>query len=66
MIRKTVVALSIAAFAAAGTASAQENATFTMRSGERQAGQLMDLGGVRFHRQDQRPGAADSRPTISP
>jgi len=31
MMRKTVIAMSIAAFAAAGTASAQENATFTMR-----------------------------------
>lgn len=48
MIRKTVVALSIAAFALANTASAQENATFTLRSGERMSGQLMDLGGVGF------------------
>lgn len=48
MIRNTIVAVSLAAFAAAGTASAQENATFTMRSGERQSGQLMDLGGVGF------------------
>jgi hypothetical protein len=48
MIRKTVVALSIAAVAAVGTASAQENATFTMRSGERQTGQLMDHGGGGF------------------
>jgi hypothetical protein len=48
MMRNTIVALSLAAFAATGTASAQENATFTMRSGERQTGQLMDLGGVGF------------------
>jgi hypothetical protein len=48
MISKTVVALSIAAFAVASTASAQENATFTLRSGERLSGQLMDLGGVGF------------------
>jgi hypothetical protein len=48
MIRSTVVALSIAAFAVASTASAQENATFTLRSGERLSGQLMDLGGVGF------------------
>jgi hypothetical protein len=41
MIRNTVVALSIAAVATAGTASAQENATFTLRSGERMSGQLM-------------------------
>jgi hypothetical protein len=56
MIRNTVVALSIAAVAAAGTASAQENATFTMRSGDRQTGQLIDLGGggfaVRINGQD--------------
>jgi hypothetical protein len=48
MISKTVVALSIAACAVASTASAQENATFTLRSGERLSGQLMDLGGVGF------------------
>ena len=48
MISKTVVALSIAACAVASTASAQENATFTLRSGERVSGQLMDLGGVGF------------------
>ncbi len=48
MIRNTVVALSIAAVTAAGTASAQENATFTTRSGDRQTGQLIDLGGVGF------------------
>ena len=48
MISRTVVALSIAAFAVASTASAQENATLTLRSGERLSGQLMDLGGVGF------------------
>jgi hypothetical protein len=48
MIRRTVVALSIAALAVASTAAAQENATFTLRSGERLSGQLMDLGGVGF------------------
>jgi hypothetical protein len=48
MISRTVVALSIAACAVASTASAQENATFTLRSGERVSGQLMDLGGVGF------------------
>lgn len=48
MIRNTVVALSIAAVAAVGTASAQENATFTMRSGERQSGQLIDHGAGGF------------------
>lgn len=48
MMRRTVVALSIAALALAGTASAQENATFTLRSGERLSGQLIDLGGAGF------------------
>jgi hypothetical protein len=48
MIRSTVVALSIAAVLTAATASAQENATFTLRSGEKMSGQLMDLGGVGF------------------
>ena len=48
MINRTLVALSIAALSVASTASAQENATFTLRSGERLSGQLMDLGGVGF------------------
>jgi hypothetical protein len=62
-MRKTVIAMSIAAFAAAGTAFAQENATFTLRSGERQAGQLVDLGGagfsVRINGQDRQIPAND-------
>ena len=29
-------------------ATAQENATFTLKSGERSSGQLIDLGGVGF------------------
>jgi hypothetical protein len=45
--KRTFVALSIAAFAA-GVATAQENATVTLRSGERISGQLIDLGGVGF------------------
>jgi hypothetical protein len=48
MKRITIVALALAALAVAGPASAQENATFTLRSGERLSGQLMDLGGVGF------------------
>ena len=47
MFRRTVIALSIAALGVAGVA-AQENATFTLKSGERLSGQLMDLGGVGF------------------
>jgi hypothetical protein len=48
MFRRTVVALSIAALGVAGAAAAQENATFTLRSGERLSGQLMDLSAVGF------------------
>ena len=63
MIRSTVVALSIAAVLTAGTASAQENATFTLRSGERMSGQLVDLGGggftVRINGQDRQIAAND-------
>ena len=47
MIKRTLAALSIAALAAAG-ASAQENATFVLKSGERLSGQLMDMGGAGF------------------
>jgi hypothetical protein len=48
MKRNTVVALSLAALAVAGPVAAQENATFTLRSGERLSGQLMDLSGVGY------------------
>jgi len=48
MIKRTVVAVSLAAFALANAASGQENATFTLKSGERLTGQLMDMGGVGF------------------
>jgi len=48
MKRNTVVALLVAALAVAGPAAAQENATFTLRSGERLSGQLMDLSGVGY------------------
>ena len=34
MLRKTVVALSIATFSVASVATAQENATFTLKSGK--------------------------------
>ncbi|HET7219139.1 MAG TPA: hypothetical protein VFJ02_13875 [Vicinamibacterales bacterium] len=47
MVKRMVVALSMAALGVAGMA-AQENATFTLKSGERLSGQLMDLGGVGF------------------
>ena len=48
MFSKNVVAFAVAAFSVAGVATAQENATFTLRSGEKVAGQLMDLGGGGF------------------
>jgi hypothetical protein len=48
MIKRTVLALSVAAFAITATAFAQENATFTLRSGERLSGQLLDMGGAGF------------------
>lgn len=49
MITRTLIALSIAAAATtAGTATAQENATFVLKSGERLNGQLMDMGAAGF------------------
>jgi hypothetical protein len=48
MFKRTILALAIAALMFTGVAQAQENATFTLRSGERLTGQLMDLGGVGF------------------
>jgi hypothetical protein len=47
-VKRIVVALSIAALGVAGMAAAQENATFTLKSGERVSGQLVDLSGVGF------------------
>ncbi|HJR59406.1 MAG TPA: LecA/PA-IL family lectin [Vicinamibacterales bacterium] len=41
-------ALAVAAIAYVGVAQAQENATITLRSGERISGQLLDHGGVGF------------------
>ncbi len=46
--RAIVVAACAAVLAVAGTAQAQENATITLKSGERLDGQLVDLGGVGF------------------
>jgi hypothetical protein len=48
MFRRTILTLAVAALTLTGVAAAQENATFVMRSGDRVAGQLMDLGGVGF------------------
>jgi hypothetical protein len=48
MIKRTFVALSVAALSLSGTAFAQEPATVTLRSGEKLQGQLVDLGGVGY------------------
>jgi hypothetical protein len=48
MLRRMGSAVAIAALALMGVVQAQENATLTLRSGERISGQLMDLGGVGF------------------
>jgi hypothetical protein len=49
MVKRTVAAaVFIVALACASTASAQENATLLLRSGERVTGQLVDMGGSDF------------------
>lgn len=48
MFKRTMSALAIAAMASVGVAQAQENATLTLKSGERISGQLIDMGGVGF------------------
>jgi hypothetical protein len=48
MLKRTITALAIAAAAYAGIAQAQENATLTLRSGEKISGQLIDMGGAGF------------------
>jgi hypothetical protein len=48
MKRNTIVAAALAALAVSGPAWAQENATFTLRSGEKLSGQLMDLSGAGY------------------
>jgi hypothetical protein len=50
MVRKTLMfcGVALASLVLSGAASAQENATIVMRSGERQVGELVDLGGVGF------------------
>jgi hypothetical protein len=48
MFKRTILALTVAALAITGVAQAQENATLTMRSGERVSGQLVDMGGSGF------------------
>lgn len=48
MLKRTIWALAVAAIAYVGVAQAQENATITLRSGERISGQLIDMGGSGF------------------
>lgn len=48
MLKRTFLALAVAALVT-GLASAQENATLIMKSGERISGQLVDFGGTGFH-----------------
>ncbi len=48
MFKRTFLALFVAALTVTGIAQAQENATLTLRSGEKISGQLVDLGGVGF------------------
>ena len=48
MFKRTIIALAVAAAAYGGVLQAQENATLTLKSGERISAQLVDLGGVGF------------------
>lgn len=48
MLKRTIIALAAAATTYVGVAQAQENATLTLRSGEKISAQLVDLGGVGF------------------
>ncbi len=48
MFKRTILALSVAALTFTGVAQAQENATLTLRNGDKVIGQLVDLGGVGF------------------
>ena len=48
MFKRTILALSVAALTFTGVAQAQENATLTLRNGDKLTGQLVDLGGAGF------------------
>ena len=48
MFKRTITALALAAVASVGAVQAQENATLTLRSGEKVQGFLIDMGGVGF------------------
>jgi hypothetical protein len=46
MLKRTMVALAMVALAATAAPQAQENATVTLRNGQKVTGQVIDLGGV--------------------
>jgi hypothetical protein len=48
MLKRTIGALAVAALMLPAAVGAQQNATITLRSGEKVTGQLVDLGGVGF------------------
>ena len=48
MVKRTILAWSVAAMSLTGLAFAQQGATITLKSGERLSAQLMDLGGVGY------------------
>jgi hypothetical protein len=48
MFKRTILALSVAALTFTGVAQAQQNATLTLRNGDKITAQLVDLGGVGF------------------
>ncbi len=48
MVIRTALALSLYALALTAPASAQENATLVLKSGDKVAGQLIDMGGIGF------------------
>src|SRR5919108_3698844 len=48
MWKRTFAVLLVTMLGLTGIALAQENATITLRSGERLTGQLLDMGGVGF------------------
>ena len=48
MFKRTILALSVAALTFTGVAQAQQNATLTLRNGDKITAQLVDFGGVGF------------------
>ena len=65
MFKRTILALRAAALTFTGVAQAQENATLTLRSGERITLSWSILGGVGFAAPGQRRGDGRFRRTTS-